>query len=60
MNDVLMAIVTSIVFYLAGFATGASGGACAVKRNIGRVLADRYDIGDMISVREVLDIADEA
>ena len=60
MNDVLMAIVTGIVFYLAGFATGASGGAWAVKRNIGRVLADRYDIGDMISVREVLDIADEA
>lgn len=60
MNNVLMAIVTCIVFYLAGFATGASVGAWAVKRNIERVLADRYDIGDMISVRDVLDIADEA
>ena len=53
-------IVGGIVFYLAGFATGASVGAYAVKRNIGRVLANRHNIGDMISVREVLDIADEA
>ncbi len=53
-------IVGGFVFYLAGFATGASAGAYAVKRNIGRVLADRYNVSDKISVREILDIADEA
>lgn len=53
-------IVGGVVFYLAGFATGASAGSYAVKRNIGRVLANHYNIDDKISVWEVLDIADEA
>lgn len=53
-------IVGGVVFYLAGFVTGASVGAWSVKRNIGRVLAERYNAGDKISVREVLGIADEA
>ena len=53
-------IVGGIVFYLAGFATGASAGAYAVKRNIGRVLDDYNSFGDEISVQYVLDIVEEA
>ena len=60
MNNVLMVIITGVIFWLGGFAVGAGAGAWSVKRNIGRVLANRHNIGDRISVREVLDIADEA
>lgn len=53
-------IVGGIIFYLAGFATGASAGAYAVKRNIGRVLDDYSSFSDKISVQYVLDIVEEA
>lgn len=60
MNNVLMVIITGVIFWLGGFATGASAGAYAVKRNIGRVLDDYSSFSDEISVQYVLDIVEEA
>lgn len=60
MNNVLMVIITGVIFWLGGFAVGAGAGAWAVKRNIGRVLDDYSSFSDEISVQYVLDIVEEA
>ena len=59
MNNVLMVIVTGVVFWLGGFAVGAGAGAMAVKENLTRRLRRVHD-DDELSGQLIKELIEEA
>lgn len=59
MNNVLMVIVTGVIFWLGGFAVGAGAGAMAVKEGLTRRL-QRFHSDDELSVQLIKELIEEA
>ena len=59
MNNVLMVIVTGVIFGAAGFCLGISIGVDSIKRSLNRRL-ERFHDDDELSVQLVKELIEEA